>query len=271
MSNLGVLYRKPGSLPSLPTVYHHVQRVVNDPNASIEMIVQIVGEDPGLTLRLLRLSNSSFYGFPQKINTLDEAVRLIGLKQVRDLCLATVLLEVFPQEKLECEFANGFWKHSIACGIATRLLAQAQGQHRVEKYFVMGLLHDIGKLPILMHEREKFDQILQVVDSSGRSMYQVETELLGYNHTEVGALILKEWKMPQGLIDIVQDHHDPQKIISGSQEIALVHVANLLSHALAIGTSGKRWRLLLKKKPGSDLNSQWIAFLTFAKSWNVNF
>ncbi|MES2309260.1 MAG: HDOD domain-containing protein [Verrucomicrobiota bacterium] len=239
MKDLEGLIRRPGSIPSLPMVYHHIQRVVNDPDANIEKIVEIIGEDPGLTVRLLRLANSSFYGFPQQIYILDEAVRLIGLKQVRDLCFGTVLIHLFPKDKVDPEFMEHFWKHNIACGIASRLIAQFRQQRNIDQYFIMGLVHDIGKLPIAIHMPEEFDAILKEVTSNGSPMYQIERKVLGYDHSEVGGLILNEWKMPDSLIQVVRGHHNAELISIGPDEIAVVHFANLLVHALGIGSSGE--------------------------------
>jgi HD-like signal output (HDOD) protein len=239
MKNLEGLIRRPGAIPSLPMVYHHIQRVVNDPDSNIEKIVEIVGEDPGLTVRLLRLANSSFYGFPQQIYTLDEAVRLIGLKQVRDLCFGAVLIHLFPKNKVDPEFMEHFWKHNIACGIASRLIAQFRQQRNFDQYFIMGLVHDIGKLPIAIHMPAEFELILNEVNSEGKPMYQVENKILGYDHAEVGGLILKEWKMPEALIQVVQGHHRSESISNGIVEISVVHLANMLVHALGIGSSGE--------------------------------
>ncbi len=239
MKDLEILLKNSGALPSLPMVYHHIQRVVNDPDANMESIVEIIGEDPSLTVRLLRLANSSFYGFPQQINSLSESVRLIGLKQVRDLCFGTVLIPLFPKNKVDPHFLDHFWRHNIACGIAARSLAQFRNQKNIEQYFIMGLVHDIGKITIAMNLPDLFETILKEVIASGRAMDEVERQHLGYDHTEVGALILNEWKMPQKLIDIVRGHHNFKKIQSGPIELSVVHVANLLVHAMGIGSSGE--------------------------------
>jgi len=239
MKNLQQLLKNSGSLPSLPMVFHHIQRVVNDPDANIESIVEIIGEDPSLTVRLLRLANSSFYGFPQQVNTLNEAVRLIGLKQVRDLCFGSAIIHVFPKNKIDPDFLEHFWKHNISYGIAARLIAQFRGLKNIEQFFIAGLVHDIGKLPIAMNLPQEFEKILAEVISEGKTMAEVERKFLTYDHTEVGGLILSDWKMPQPLIEVVQGHHDFKKIEQGPIEISVVHMANLLVHAMQIGTSGE--------------------------------
>ena len=239
MKDLEGLLKNSAKLPSLPTVYHHIQRVVNDPDANMESIVEIIGEDPSLTVRLLRLANSSFYGFPQQVSSLSESVRLIGLKQVRDLCFGTVLIQLFRKNKIDPVFLDHFWRHNIACGIASRLIAQFTNQRNIEQFFIMGLVHDIGKLPIAMNLPDQFESILKEIAISGAPMSEIEHRQLGYDHTEVGALILSEWKMPQSLIDVVRGHHDFKKIKSGSFELSAIHLANLLVHAMGIGSSGE--------------------------------
>ena len=239
---------------SLPSIYMRLTKVINQRISSAKDIGKIVSDDPGLTARLLRVVNSAYFGFPQKIETVSHAVTIIGTQQLVDLALATSVIKVFkkiPQDIVDME---SFWKHSLACGVFARVLAGQRRETNVERYFVAGLLHDIGEVIILTKNSEQARQALDRCKKSGELLHEVEEKIMGYNHAEVGFALLKTWNLSSGLQEAVGYHHHPQQATKSPLEAASVHVAEIMAIALQLGSSGEDLVPPLDPKAWNSLN-----------------
>ena len=153
-ADVSELLRGNDNIPSLPTIFYQINEAVGDPRSSMRDIAQIISADQSLSARLLRLVNSAFFGFPSKIDTISHAVTIIGTKQLRDLALATTVIQMFKGIPNDLIQVKSFWQHSIGCGIGSRLLASFQKMANVEHFFVSGLLHDIGRLILYSNKSE---------------------------------------------------------------------------------------------------------------------
>ncbi len=144
-----------GTLASLPNIYFQVDKAINHPSSSTSRIGTILSYDQALCARLLRIANSAFYGFARRIDGIEDAVRIIGTRQLHDLVLATVVLSQFKGIDSNLVSMRSFWRHSLACSIASRCLARLRRESNIERFFVAGLLHDIGSLAMyqLLPER----------------------------------------------------------------------------------------------------------------------
>jgi HD-like signal output (HDOD) protein len=137
-------------IPTLPEVYYDFKEAMENPDGSFDEISEIISIDTGLSLRLLKIVNSAFYSFPSQIETISHAISVIGLEQLNNLVLSTVVMDRFkniPESVINME---SFWKHSIACGLATRTIATLRKEVNTERFFVAGMLHDIGRLVLAM-------------------------------------------------------------------------------------------------------------------------
>lgn len=236
-----VLVQKTKVISSLPLVYTRVQEAVNDPHSSNRDLANIISEDPGLAARLLRMSNSPFFGFASKIDTINRAVTVIGTKQLCDLVLATSVMRLFHGVSPELVCMESFWRHSVACGVAARILATYRREPNVERFFVAGLLHDIGRLIIFMQIPEIALKVLQEAHSRTALLYEVESEMLGFDHAAVGGALLTQWWLPEHTVEAVAHHHRPSDSPNEHIDAALVHIADLIVNAMCIGTSGERF------------------------------
>jgi HD-like signal output (HDOD) protein len=227
-----------GNLASLPTIYFQVNSVINHPSSSTTDIAKALGSDQSLSARLLRIANSAFYGFPRKIENIGEAVRIIGTKQLHDLVLATVVLKQF--KGLDPGLVNmaDFWRHSLACGIAARCLAAQRREANVERYFLAGLLHDIGSLVIYQQLANRAQVVLEQHRETSKSIEELERTIIGCDHAAVGGALINEWKLPPLLRDVAANHHslDPRFMSVG---IAMVHVADVLVLSMGLGSNGE--------------------------------
>jgi putative nucleotidyltransferase with HDIG domain len=231
------LVRRVSDVYSLPTVYTELDRKINDPLSSLEDIAEILMGDAGLSARLLRLANSAMYSFPSKIDTITRAITIIGTNQLRDLALATSVITLFKdidQTKIDME---SFWRHSIAVGIASRVIATYQVEPNVERFYLMGLLHDIGRLIMLNQIPDVMSELVDQCQDQQKLLYLQEEEVLGFEHGRVGKLLLQEWKLPVQIVEAVSHHHHPLRSRNYFAEASVIHIADLLGNGIQLGSS----------------------------------
>jgi HD-like signal output (HDOD) protein len=233
------LYGKIKEIPSLPQLYYTIKNEVDDPNSSIVRIGELISADQGLTTRLLRLTNSAVFGFVNKIDTISEAVSLIGLQQVRDLSLCTMVIETFGSISSDLLDMKGFWKHSLGCGITARALAAYKRLPNIERFFVNGVTHDIGRLMMLTAIPGQMREIFHTAHTKREMVYKVERDKLGYDHGDVGAVLMQMWKLPDMVVESASMHHRPTLSTVFPDEVSIVHIADVITHGMEIGNSGE--------------------------------
>jgi HD-like signal output (HDOD) protein len=226
-------------LMSLPDIYLRIERVIKDQDSSARHIAAIISQDPNLSAKLLKIVNSAFYGFKQKIDTISRAVTIVGHNQINDLVLGTSVMAFFHDIPSSLMNMNLFWEHSVACGTCARWIAGARKFPNLESFFVAGLLHDLGKLIILKNLPRQAKAVLRQVRHSDCFYYQTERELIGFDHTQVGKALAEQWKLPAGLEQAIGGHHPPWSLPLEA-EAALIFVADNLANALGCGSSGER-------------------------------
>jgi putative nucleotidyltransferase with HDIG domain len=239
---------------SPPSVFLKLKDVISDPRSSVTDIGKIISEDQAATLRLLKLANSPLYGFPSRVETIAQAVLIIGTKQLRDLILATSVIQLFKGIPADILTMDTFWRHSIAVGVIAKILAGYRRAPNVETFFTAGILHDIGSLVMYSKMPVECGNILSAINERPQLLFKAERESLGFDHTDVGGLLLKEWKLPENLTEAVKYHHNPEKASQYPVEAACIHVADLLAHAMQLGTSGEKYVPRLSEAAWSSLS-----------------
>jgi len=227
-----------GTVPSLPAVFLRLTAVVDDPRSAIRDMEEVVYEDPALAGRLLRLANSAYFGFPGHVDSLSRAITLVGTRQLRDLALATSVLDLFVGVSSEMVSMRSFWRHSVSTGLIARALATWRREANAEQFFVAGLLHDIGRLVLLLKASESMVQALQRSRNSDVLLHVVERDILGFDHATVGNELLQQWNLPPAICAAVAYHHMPMQAGANVPTAALVHVADVMANAMAFGSSG---------------------------------
>ena len=224
-------------LASFPDVYFRITEVLNSPTSSVAHISEVVSKDPSLSAKLLKLVNSSFYGFASRIDSVSRAVVLIGGNELSTLALGISLLAAFKDVPEAYVTMRSFWMHSVSCGVFARLLSTRRDASKEEHFFLAGLLHDLGRL--ILYRRVPFSmaQALQEAIRRGVGVHQAERELLGFDHASVGYQLLKDWKIPPSLAEAVRFHHQPGAA-SDPYEPGVLHVADLLALGCRFGSSG---------------------------------
>jgi HD-like signal output (HDOD) protein len=226
------------TVASPPLIYQKLLEVINHPRSGSADVARVLSEDTGLTSRLLRIVNSALFSFPQRIETVTHAVTIVGTAQVRDLALATSVMTMFDDVPEELVDMESFWRHSLACGIGGRVLAAQRREDNVERFFVAGLLHDVGRLIMFMREGEASSQAMAQSRERGQLLHEAELEVLGYTHAQVGGALMDQWRFPGAFKEAVGYHHQPRRADRFPVETAAIHVADLIANALELGSSG---------------------------------
>jgi putative nucleotidyltransferase with HDIG domain len=226
------------NLPTPPAVFQQINNVINDPDTSAYEIANIISEDPALTAKVLRLTNSAFYGIPRTVTNVKQAIVILGLEVVKSLVISASVFEMFSQkEKLDADYLDYFWRHSLAAAIVGRIISREKSipsMLEAEVAFAAGLLHDIGKLIIVSELKNAHHEIKAALSrDTVLSEYGAETEILGFSHADIGASLCVKWNLPEQLCRAVAFHHD-ETLASSDTWIALMHLANYLAHQLDI-------------------------------------
>ena len=226
-------------LPTLPLVYKRVSDLLRNPYTSASDIAAVISEDQVITTKLLRLVNSAHYGFPEKVETINRAVSLVGMQAVKDLVLATTVMDLFHDHQLENWTTAEFWRHSLGVAVTSCALAKTLGYgQESEEYFVAGLIHDIGKVVWMEHFHVELYEVLAMAHERRMTMVQAEQTILSFTHARAGRMLAKRWGLPDRLVETIAWHHDPRLAEKFPRYAATVHIADVIANGMHLGSSG---------------------------------
>jgi len=223
-------------LPALPTVVTRVMQLTDDPNSTAQDINNVLNQDQAITARVLRLANSAFYGYTRRINTVTDAVVFMGFKTIRSIVIAASVSDILNQEIAGYALEYGeLWKHSQCTAMAARLIARKAKLPTLDLAYTAGLLHDIGKVILNRTMKEAYFEVVERVSEGEIPFNQVENEILGFNHAEVGSRVAGKWNLPDQLVEAIAYHHDPDQATINPKLTAIVHLADAICVAMGIG------------------------------------
>jgi putative nucleotidyltransferase with HDIG domain len=228
-----------GRLPSLSSINSALRELLNADQRYTSQISEVIRRDPSLTARLLRLVNSVYYGLTTPVNSIEEAVFYLGVRQIRQLAMVTPVIEDFQRLAGHSAFPwREFWQHCIATAIMTREVISSIMVPPDEADYVAGLVHDVGKIVMASAFSQHFALIHQQLSESHDELCDKETEVLGMNHAELGAIYLKNHNLPDIMVETALHHHQPQLASHHGQIVAAVQIADMLVRHAKIGQSG---------------------------------
>lgn len=217
-------------LVSLPDVVYRVNQMVDDPDTGAAQIAQTISEDPALTARLLKVVNSPMFGFPSSVDTVSMAITILGTRQLRDLVLATAVVTQFQEMPDVVVSMETFWCHSICTAIAARTISQELKANNSERFFVAGLLHDIGKLLMFNTHPDASSQVIELSPEPDIDKMMLERSIFGFTHADVSAELLSHWNLPDSLIEPAKYHHHPIRATRFPTETSVVHIADAIAN-----------------------------------------
>ncbi len=242
----------PRSLGSYGPVLREIETALVSPQCNLNSIGDAIQKDPDLTARLLRLANSPFFGFANRLSTVAEAVSLLGIQQIQDMIVASSVLEQFKGVPDNLVNKDSFWRHSLAVGLTARLLAMERRLPKPDKFFVAGLLHDVGRLVLMLQAPESARAVFELYQRERILLRDAEKKILGFDHQQIAAELLQSWSYPAALVQAVAFHHTPDSSVA-KLEASVVHIADHLVNAMGIGSSGEQFVSPLDDKAWATL------------------
>jgi putative nucleotidyltransferase with HDIG domain len=232
------------TLPSLPSAFIAAVELLSNDDASAASCIAAIERDQALTVRVLRLANSPFYGAQGQVSRIGDAVQMLGLRTVASALAAVSLRTALGSLRCDGFCFASYWRHTLCTAIAARELAQVASRDAGEA-FLLGLLHDVGKLILAMTSPELESQALQLVRSDGLTMHDAEQLLLGVTHAEVGAVVARQWNFPAAFAEAIADHHRPVPAPAGEGPSLplLIHLANEMAHGVEEPSSNTETRV----------------------------
>ena len=228
-----------GEMATLPIIFTRINEAVENPESSFSEMGQIISGDSALSARLLKIVNSAFYGFSNKIETITHAITIIGTAQLRDLVLATAVVEKFQGVPSKTIDMKSFWLHSISCGLAARIIATYRHERNPERFYVLGVLHDIGRLLMFLNIPDQMRQVIEMSEQEKISLHEAEKKVIGFDHAEMGGFLMEAWNLPVTFQTAINFCHDPSSTTPECDtETSIIHVADLISHSMEYGSSG---------------------------------
>jgi putative nucleotidyltransferase with HDIG domain len=220
------------TLPTIPSVLKKLLAVIENPKISLTEVGNFIQSDPVLTSRVLKMVNSPIYGFPGRISAVQQALILLGLNVVRGLLLGVSVFEVMQKSMV------GLWEHSLGCAITARIIAKKKNIPEPEEISIAGLLHDIGKVVMILRYKEEYEEVVRESETKDLLIIDAEKSVFDITHADSGSWIAKKWNFPHSLVEIIEYHHKPNLSKSLPMQTAIVHLADLLTRSVGFGFSG---------------------------------
>ncbi|HOJ33121.1 MAG TPA: HDOD domain-containing protein [Candidatus Hydrogenedentes bacterium] len=224
---------KVGDLPALPSVVTEVMHLTEDPGVDVNDLCKVIQKDPALAAKILRVSNSPYYGMRQYVGTLKLALVILGVREVRNLILGISVVETLRDDRAEALLGDAFWKHSMHAASFARKLSGRFKLVMQGEAFVSGLLHDIGKIAFVRYARQQYGSVFRCSGGASEPLCRLEKETFGFTHAELGAALGFRWNFPQTLTDAIYFHHPARDMYLADakdpQLAAVVRLANRLA------------------------------------------
>ncbi len=225
-------------IPTLPAVMVRILEVVEDDNSSASDLTAIFEMDHAISARVLRLANSAFYGLRHRVDNIRQAVVVIGFDAVKLLALATSVLDVLAHRKQQTLDPEEFWTHSLGAAKAAQLVSARKRTGPAAACFTMGLFHDVGKYVLDLTFKEEYDKVLRIAQDSQRPLIEVEEEVLGTTHAEVGAWLVEGWQLPEIVGTVIRHLYDTDYEGPHCEERRIVALSDHLSQLAGFGSAG---------------------------------
>ncbi|HDR04730.1 MAG TPA: HDOD domain-containing protein [Candidatus Marinimicrobia bacterium] len=224
------------TLPNIPPLVLEIRKMINDPDVSFRALAEKIKYDPGLTANILSMANSAYFGFSRGINSINQALVLMGTKRVFELVLASGVAPVINRPIRGYDLPSGvLWEHSVAVAVGTEELAKELRLNVPDYSFTAGLLHNIGKLALGTFVENEIELIHNMCREKKITFDAAERQVLGIDHAEVGGILLQNWNLPRHFVEIATYHHRPEDFREINLVLDLVHVADILSMMAGFG------------------------------------
>lgn len=234
------LIAKTKDLPSLPGPVLEAVRLAADPNTNTAQIAKAISSDVSLAARVLRLSNSAYYGLPRQVTSIQESVMLLGKATVRNVALVAATQSWFDKLPLDRKGEPILlWQHAVGVAAASQAIADVVDKKLIEDAFCAGLLHNVGKALFVLWFKDKMPKIMEEAIATKTAIYKMERKKLGYDHQEAGFALAESWNLPESILMVIRYHHEPNDCNPTNSLVDIVHVADYVTKSLGIGVGAE--------------------------------
>ncbi len=195
------------NLPTIPIVVSELLSAIDNPKSSAASLAKIIEKDQALTIRVLRIANSPFYGYSRKISTIDLAIVILGFNTLKEIVLSLVVQRFFSKVNTKVFNIKEFWQYGLFCGSSSRYLSRKLGYKLAGEAFVAGLMHDIGILIIAEYFTPKYVEIKKYIKTHNVNLIDAEQAIMECTHSEIGAWLAEKWNLPEKLVASIRNHH----------------------------------------------------------------
>jgi putative nucleotidyltransferase with HDIG domain len=224
-------------LPVMPPVAAEVMRKAEDPDTAVKEIAELISRDAALAVRVLKIANSSFYAMAREVQTMQQAIMLLGYSTLRSVVVAASMKDVFAHFGLAERL---LWEHAVAAAVAANRLAREVGGMNPDELFLAGLLHDVGRLVMYSQDARRYQEVLKAIYAEGGDPIALERKHFGFDHCEVGRLLLEKWRLPARLGAAVGGHHDPDSVAGTAGEKPLAALLQVVDRICLREGMGRR-------------------------------
>ncbi len=230
--NAQILAHQVESLFSLPEIALRINEILNSSEPFNAELEEVIISDPALTAKMLKIVNSSYFGFPGTIDTISRAITIIGLQELRNLVIASSVTTCFKDISEELVDMDVFWYHSLTSAVIARDLAKELKCSNYERLFIVGLLHSIGRLIYFTQCPEQSREILSYKDQGEEVMIAKELDVLGFTHAELSAEFLKGWGLPTEIWKTIESYLDPLNAGDYIRDACVLHIAGKIAGSI---------------------------------------
>ncbi len=234
MTTVDQIIQDISKLPPFPEVAQKVLSLLDDPKSDVRDLVEVIRLDQAMTANILKFCNSAYFGLQRQVGSLQEALVLIGLKNLYEVFMTECAGTYYQTAGVGYSLEQGeLWRHSVASALVSQILIRRAGLPQNPSVFTAALLHDIGKVVLSARVKDAYSQIVALVEGQNCTFLEAERQAIGIDHATLGALIVKAWNFPQPLVDAIERHHLPD---ADDYVASIVHLSNLMTVMMGIGT-----------------------------------
>lgn len=237
MINLKDLAIKVEEIPILPDRINKIIEITENPDSDIKDLEDEILKDQSITSKILKLANSTYYGYAKRICTISEAIVLLGSQTIKSLVLTSAVSKLLINE-LPGGYHLGkydLWNQSQSCAMISKFIALQIHYPSPEEAYIAGLLRDIGKPILNYYVSQEYNYILNKIENESKTFIQAEEEALGFTHAQIGSMVAEKWNFPTPLVESIHYHHSPEKAQSNQKLVSIVHIADAITMMMGIG------------------------------------
>jgi len=262
MTEIDRIIEQIDSLKPVSRIGDKIMELTSDPESSLSELVDIIKYDQGMTVNLLRICNSAYFGLAKEIVSINQAVAFLGIDKVASFIMMGDSSDNFRQAQTGYDLTEGeLWRYSVSSALMSQDLAEKRHLDNISLIFTSALVKDIGKVILNTYVKDSFEAINEAVRNKGLTFIDAEKEVIGIDHAELGARVAEKWNFSPAMVNVIRNHHHPEKAGSDDLSIPIVYLADCICMMMGrgVGSDGlayKYYQDVLDRLHFSDIDLQ---------------